>query len=156
MLQATPRGRIIARQAREGKPVSDKLTIAEWMQPYLPIVGAVVRGLVQIASGFGFTWALTVTGDQVTMAVSAGFMLATLLWSAWQKIVAIRNARRAEVAAAKASAAATMTAGVATPVTLTVTAEGMPNKAVRVSPEEIAAAPSAPANVEPSPAPKGV
>ena len=131
-----------------------KPTIAEWMQPYLPIFAAVVRGVVQIASGFGFTWALTVTGDQVTMAVSAAFMLATLAWSTWQKIAAIRDKRRAEVAAASASANATLVRGVATPVTVTVTPAGQSNKAVRISDAEIARAPVVPVNVTPQPAPK--
>jgi hypothetical protein len=124
--------------------MSDDLTIADSIKPYLPIITGVLRGLLQIASGFGFTWALAVTGDQITMAVSAAAMLVTLLWSAWQKITAIRDARIKEVAAAKASAQATMAAGKPTPVTVTVTPEGQPNVAVPVPPVEMAQAPNAP------------
>ena len=134
--------------------MSTDMTIAEWLRPYLPILAAVVRGLIQLAAGAGFTWALTVTADQITMAVSAAAMLATLLWSAWQKISAVRAARRAEVAAAKASADATMKAGTAMPVTVKVTAGNLPNAAIRISTTEIAKAPlPPPVDVRPSPAP---
>jgi hypothetical protein len=124
--------------------MEDKLTIAEWIKPYLPIIGGLVRGVIQISSGLGFTWALTVSGDQIQMAVTAGAMLITLGWSAWQKIVAIRDSRIKEVAAAKASAQATLATGVVTPVTVKVTPEGQPNIAVPVPLTEMAQAPSAP------------
>jgi hypothetical protein len=133
--------------------MGNDLTIADWIKPYLPIMGAVVRGLLQIASGLGFTWALTVSGDQIQMAVTAAAMLATLVWSAWQKIAAIKAARLAEVAAAKASAEATMKAGTPMPVTVTVTAKGLDNIATRVPATEAAAAPSVPVDVRPQPAP---
>ena len=132
--------------------MGNDLTIAELLKPYLPIVGAVFRGLIQIAAGFGFTWALTVTADQVTMAVLGAAMLVTLLWSAWQKIAAVKAARLAEVAAAKASAKATLAAGKTTPVTVTVTPGDAPNKAVPVSRVELAATPNAPV---PAPAAPG-
>ncbi len=132
--------------------MSDDATIADWIKPYLPIIGGLVRGVVQIASGLGFTWALTVSGDQITMATTAAAMLATLGWSSWQKIAAIRDARLAEVAAAKASAQATMATGKPTPVTVTVTPEGQPNIAVPVSAVEMAQAPAVPPLVV-SPAP---
>lgn len=118
--------------------MSDDLTISDTIKPYLPIIGAVIRGLVQIASGFGFTWALAVTGDQITMATTAAAMLATLLWSAWQKVAAIRDSRRAEVAAAKASAA------LGQPVTVTVTSPDRPNIATPVPVPELMTAPTAP------------
>jgi len=116
--------------------------------PYLPIVAGLVRGVVGIASGFGFTWALTVSGDQITMAATAVVAVAMLLWSGWQKIAAIRASRSAEVAAAVASAEK----GV--PVVVTVTPEGQDNIATRVSATEAAAAPSVPISVPPQPAPR--
>jgi hypothetical protein len=122
--------------------------------PYLPIVASLVRGIVGLASSFGFTWALTVTGDQVTMIATAVLAAGMLGWGAWQKIAALRDSRRAEVAAAKASANATMQAGSATPVTVTITPAGIPNEAVRVPPAELVAAPSVPLGVAPSPAPR--
>lgn len=127
--------------------MSDDLTIAEWIKPYLPIIGAVIRGLVQIASGFGFTWALAVSGDQITMATTAAAMLATLLWSAWQKVQAVKTARLETVAAAKASAA------LGQPVIVTVTPPGQPNVVTKISATEIAQTPSAPLDVPPKPAP---
>ncbi len=123
--------------------MGNDLTVAEWIKPYLPILAAIIRGLIQIASGFGFTWALTVSGDQITMLTTAAAMLVTLGWSAWQKIAAVKAARTAEVAAAKASAAATLATGKATPVTVAITPSGMPNEAVPIPAAEIAVAPSA-------------
>jgi hypothetical protein len=67
---------------------------------YVEIAAGVIRGLLQILSSFGFTWALTVTGSQVTMAATAAVMLATLLWSAWNKITHARAVNLAAVASA--------------------------------------------------------
>ncbi len=120
--------------------------------PYLPIIAGLVRGVVGIASGLGFSWALAVTGDQITMAATAVLAIGMLIWSGWQKITAIRASRRDEIAAARASAAATMEAGRPTPVTVDVTPGAAPNKAVLISPAEPAHV-LPPASVEPSPAP---
>lgn len=128
--------------------MSDGLSIAEAAKSsYLPIVAAVIRGLLQIGSMFGFTWALTVTADQTTMAATAAVMLATLLWSAWQKIAAIRTARNAAVAAAVASVA------MGRPVVVTVTPPGQDNVATLVSSTEAASAPVVPKGIPPRPAP---
>jgi len=115
--------------------------------PYLPIIAGIVRGIVGIASGFGFTWALTVSGDQITMAATAAVALGMLLWSGWQKIAAIRAARRTAVAAAVASAEK----GV--PVIVTETPPGQQNIATRVSATEAANAPAVPSSAVPQPAP---
>lgn len=114
----------------------DKLTIASWIEPYLPIIAAVVRGLVQIASGLGFAWALTVNGSQIQMAASAIAMLLTLGWSSWQKVQAVKAARIAEVAAARASAAA------GKPVTVVVTPDSLPNTVKPVTRAELATVPT--------------
>ena len=58
---------------------------------YTAVAFALVRGVIQIASGFGFTWALTVSADQTTMIASGLAMLATIGWSAWEKIAAARK-----------------------------------------------------------------
>lgn len=119
--------------------MNDGLSIAEAAKSsYLPIVAGLFRGILGIASAFGFTWALAVTADQVTMAATAAVMLATLIWSAWQKIAAIREARAAAVAAAKASAISGQ------PVLVAVTPPGEPNVAIPISGPELRAAPSAP------------
>lgn len=68
---------------------------------YVAIVLAVVRGVIQIATGFGFTWALTVSGDQMTMIATAIVMLATLIWSAWQKFSDARAGHANSVASAE-------------------------------------------------------
>jgi hypothetical protein len=75
----------------------------------LSVALGLVRGILQILSGLGFGWALAVTGDQITMIATAGVMLFTLIWSAHQKVAAIRQRRRA-VAAATLRAAATAAA----------------------------------------------
>lgn len=116
--------------------------------PFLPIVAAMIRGLVGIASGAGFTWAATVSGDQATMIATAVVAGAMLAWSGWQKIAAVRASRRSQVAAAVASFEQ------GAPVTVTETPVGQPNVATRVSAAEAAAAPSVPAGVKPSPAPR--
>jgi len=120
--------------------------------PYLPIVMGLVRGVLGLASSFGFTWALTVTGDQVTMAATAAVAVGMLGWSAYQKIAAIAEKRRAEVAAARASAQMTMEAGHPVPVTVTETAVGKPNIATAIPVAEIAKAPTVPAGTPPAPA----
>ena len=114
--------------------------------PYLPIVAGLVRGILGIASSFGFTWALAVTGDQITMIATAAMAVAMLGWSVWQKICAIRDKRRAEVAAAVAS----IEKGV--PVTVKVTPGDQPNEVVRIPAAEMRAAPVVPPG-PPSPAP---
>ncbi len=78
---------------------------------YVAIALGLVRGLLQIAAGCGFTWAVAVTGDQMAMAASALVMLATLLWSAWQKIKATRRVRQAAVESATRTAAASAYGG---------------------------------------------
>ncbi len=133
--------------------MGNDLTIADWIKPYLPLIGTTVRGVLYIGGSAGLTWAQTVSGDQIQMIVTAIALAATFGWSIQQKFAAIRDKRRAEVAAASASAEATMKAGTPTPVTVTVTAEGTPNVATRVSATEAAAAPSVPVDVRPQPAP---
>ncbi len=107
--------------------------------PYLPIVAGVFRAVVSIASGFGFTWALTVNGSQVQMAATAAVGVAMVLWSAYQKVAAIRAARHALVAAAVSSAK------IGIPVTLIETPPGQSNVAAIIDPKEIALAPEVPA-----------
>ncbi len=106
--------------------------------PYLPIVAGVIRGAVAIASGVGFTFALTVTDSQRQMAATAALALGMLGWSAWQKVAAVRAARKAVVAAAVASVK------IGIPVTVTVTPPGQPNIATIIDPMEIATAPTVP------------
>jgi hypothetical protein len=67
---------------------------------YVQIAAGVIRGLLQIASGVGFTWALTVNGSQVQMAATAAVMTGTLIWSAWQKFSAARKLHQAALASA--------------------------------------------------------
>ncbi len=121
--------------------------------PYLPIAAGIVRGVVGMLSAGGYVWALTVTADQITMWATGIVAAGMLGWSAWQKIEAVRDKRRAEVAAARASAQMTHEAGRPMPVTVTETAAGKPNIATAVSVAEIAKAPTVPAGTPPAPAP---
>lgn len=93
---------------------------------YLSIVAAVIRGLLQIASGLGFGWALAVTGDQVTMVATALVMLGTLLWSAYQKIQAVKRTRDAAALSAHLSADASARAGEPVPIAVVATKQGAP------------------------------
>jgi hypothetical protein len=86
---------------------------------YIKLIAALVRGLLQIASGLGFGWALAVTGDQVMMVATAIVMLGTLIWSFWQKFQEIKHRKQAAVASAVQSANATAKAG--EPVAVVVT-----------------------------------
>lgn len=82
----------------------DELVAVTADPDYVQIATALIRGLLQIASGFGFTWALTVSGSQITMAATAAVMLATLVWAAWQKVQAARAKHEAAVTSAKTGA----------------------------------------------------
>ena len=70
---------------------------SEWAA-YLPLVTSLVRTILGVLGGAGFTWALTVNGDQLQMGVSAAMMTAAALWSFYQKIQAMRALRRAATA----------------------------------------------------------
>lgn len=78
---------------------------------YAPILAGVLRAILAAAGAAGFMWAQTVTGDQIEMAVGAAMILGSAVWSAWQKIQAIRASRRMVVSAAVQSAHATQRAG---------------------------------------------
>jgi hypothetical protein len=80
-------------------------------QAYGPILAGVIRALLAAAGAAGFMWAQTVTGDQVEAVVGALVIVAAAVWSAWQKIKQIRDARRLATAAAVQSAHATQAAG---------------------------------------------
>jgi tetrahydromethanopterin S-methyltransferase subunit D len=85
----------------KGKMMSDDDFIPSTPDPnYVAIATAVIRGILQIAAGFGFTWALTVTGSQVMMIATGVVMLMTLAWSVWQKISQARAVHIAAVASA--------------------------------------------------------
>lgn len=125
-----------------------------------------VRALMPLVGGIVGTLGITLpalTDAQIADYMSAGMVLFgflswawTAIWSWRQKAAADKAKRGAEVSAAKATAAATMEAGRAMPVTVTVTPEGQDNEAVRVRPAELAAAPSVPPGATPSPAPRSV
>jgi len=78
---------------------------------YLPILAGVLRAFLAALGAAGFTWANAVTGSQIEMAAGAAMMLGAAVWSAWQKIQAVRKSQRESVASAVASAEATQKAG---------------------------------------------
>lgn len=121
--------------------------------PLYPIVAGQLRGIVGIASGAGFAWALGVTGEQITMAAAVLVALGMLVWSGCQKVAAWRAGRKAEVAAGVASAQKTVEFGKYMPVTVVETPIGQQNEAVQIPMSEQRGAPTVPANVKPSPAP---
>jgi hypothetical protein len=83
---------------------------------YGPILAGIVRAMLAAVGAAGFTWAQSVTGSQVEMAVGAAMMFAAAMWSIWQKIGAAREARRLAANAAVVSAELSAERGVPTPV----------------------------------------
>jgi ABC-type nickel/cobalt efflux system permease component RcnA len=73
-------------------------------QAYLPLVTSLVRSVLGVLGGAGFTWALTVNDSQLQMIVSALMVLAAAVWSFYQKLQAQRALREAAVAPASAPA----------------------------------------------------
>ncbi len=127
-------------------PPPDPVKVAQW--------AGQIRTLIALLAGAGLlggVWA-GVTADQIanwltailTVVGLAGAVYAAMT-SWWAKI----QDRKALVAAAKASAQH------GEPVTVTVTPEGMPNVATKISATEQAAAPSVPQGIPPQPAPPG-
>lgn len=57
----------------------------EWFV-YLPLLTDLIRKILAIAGGCGFTWGLTVTGSQVEMAAGAALALISVCWGFYQKI----------------------------------------------------------------------
>lgn len=123
----------------------DPVALAQW--------AGLARTLIAALAGAGLlgaAWA-AVSVEQITNILTAVLTLAGVAgaaWSAYKSWQDKRLARVKEVAAAKASAE------LGSPVTVTVTPEGMPNIATRISAAEQAAAPSVPVDVRPSPAPR--
>ena len=83
---------------------------------YAPILAGILRALLAAMGAAGFTWAQSVSGSQIEMAVGAALMLAATLWSIWQKVHAAREARRLAANAAVVSAELSAERGVPTPV----------------------------------------
>lgn len=67
---------------------------------YVPLVTSLVRHLLTVLGGAGFTWALTVNASQVQMGVSAAMVLVGGVWSIWQKIQSQRALQKAAAAPA--------------------------------------------------------
>lgn len=89
---------------------------------YLPILAGFFRAVLAALGGIGITWASAVTGSQIEMAAGAALMIVAAGWSFWQKVAAMRAARRSQVASAQASATASVAAG--EPVSVVVTKIG--------------------------------
>lgn len=86
---------------------------------YVSIISALIRGVLQIAAGVGFGWGAFVSGEQITMISAALVMIATLAWSAYQKIQAVRKREHAAIASAVQSAKVSAAAGEPVPVVIT-------------------------------------
>jgi hypothetical protein len=78
---------------------------------YVSIVAGFIRTIVAAGAGFGFGWALGVTGEQIAMIATMLVLVITAGWSAYQKVQAHRKRAAAAVASAVQSAEATMQAG---------------------------------------------
>lgn len=91
--------------------MSDINQIPSAWSAYLPILTGLLRAILAALGAAGFTWAQAVTGSEIEMATGAAMMFGAAVWSAWQKISALRAARRQAVSSAVASADATMQAG---------------------------------------------
>jgi len=96
--------------------MSDINQVPSAWSAYLPILAGLFRAILAALGAAGFTWASAVTGSQIEMAAGVVMMLGAAVWSAWQKISAVRAARRSAAASAIASAEATMRAGQPVPV----------------------------------------
>lgn len=96
--------------------MTDMNQIPSAWSAYMPILAGLFRAVLAALGAAGFTWASAVTGSQIEMAVGVAMMLAAAVWSAYQKIVSLREARRLASASASASAEATMQAGRPVPV----------------------------------------
>lgn len=70
------------------------------------IVLTVVRDIVLVAGGFGYTWAKTVSGDETTMIASTLAVIVAFAWSLLQKKWAAWREHQTALASAAASAAA--------------------------------------------------
>lgn len=75
--------------------MSDNAQLPSEWSAYLPLVTSLARTILGVLGGAGFTWALAVNADQVQMGVSAAMVLASALWSFWQKVQAMRAIRTA-------------------------------------------------------------
>lgn len=82
---------------------------------WMPILLGQARGVLGALGGLGIGWAKGVTGDQVTLYVSAALIVVALVWSAWQKVYAIIAKYKAQAVTASATAAATATASASAP-----------------------------------------
>jgi uncharacterized membrane protein YebE (DUF533 family) len=128
----------------------DPLLAAQW--------AGQIRTLIALLAGAGVVggaW-VGVSTEQIANALTALMTIAGIVAYGWAAYKSYRDkiAQRAVVvASAQASAEITAKTGVVTPVSVVVTPEGMPNVATKISPAEVAQAPSAPMNVPPSPAP---
>lgn len=122
----------------------DPTKIAQW--------AGQIRTLVAVLAGAGVLggiWA-GVSAEQIANWLTAILTVAGLVGAAWSSIKSWEDKKTAR-ATAVASAAASAELGRA--VTVAVTPPGQANVVSEVSAAEVAAAPSAPLNVMPSPAP---
>jgi len=117
------------------------------------LLGQVRTGVAALGAYLG-TYGLTVSGEMQTQLVGAAMVIVALVLSGLDKWWAKGKKDTAEVTAAVASAQATMEAGRATPVRVVVTPANLPNEAIKISTDEIRAAPPPPpVSVPPTPAP---
>ncbi|HEX5321656.1 MAG TPA: hypothetical protein VFW46_21030 [Stellaceae bacterium] len=66
------------------------LPIPAGWQVYVPMLTSLIRDILNILGAGGFTWALTVNGSQVQMAVSVALVLVASVWGKIQKAQANR------------------------------------------------------------------
>jgi F0F1-type ATP synthase membrane subunit c/vacuolar-type H+-ATPase subunit K len=53
--------------------------------PYVAIATSILRHAITALGSFGFTWAQTVSGDQIQMIVSAVAVVGSIVWGIVQK-----------------------------------------------------------------------
>jgi hypothetical protein len=111
------------------------------------ILGGLVRTAIAAFGAWAAAGGVVLTGTQLDQLSGAALILAMAGWSAVQKWIAAQTSRTAQVAAAVASVEK------GSPVVVTVTPEGQPNVATKISATEQAAAPSVPMSTPPQPAP---
>ncbi len=128
-------------------PMPDPTRVAQWagqIRAIMPLIGGVL-------GAFGIAIP-TLSDAQLSGYISAAMILIGLGMYAWSAYTSWQ-AKNADRKVLVASTVASVQHG--TPVVVTVTPEGQPNVATKVSATEQATAPSVPVGVAPLPAPPG-
>lgn len=71
--------------------MNEPLVISTPNPSWIAIGTQIFRIFLFAATSVGFTWAQTVTGDQITQIVSSAIFLGTFAWSLWRTFAAAKR-----------------------------------------------------------------